>query len=312
MSRKSFLAILVILLGLPAAFALVSAVLFHLRNPTNGSLVSSGEKREYLLYVPRSYDPSHPTPLVISLHGAGGWPAQQMRVSEWNRLADRERFIVVYPAGARSPGPRIWHAMREPELEKDVRFISDLIAKLEREYTIDRRRIYANGLSNGGGMSFVLSCTLSDRIAAVGLVASAQTLPWRWCTDDRPVPMIAFHGTADPVIPYRGGQSWISGGLFPDISTWASKWALRNRCGTHAIESAIASDVRRREYTHCADDAAVVLYTIEGGGHSWPGGERLPKWLVGPTTHSIDATEEMWRFFGAHPLGRTRPGKETM
>jgi polyhydroxybutyrate depolymerase len=304
MSRKTFIGAVAILLALPFAFALFAALSFRLHNGTNGSLVSSGEKREYLLYVPRSYDPSRPSPLVISLHGAGGWPAQQMRVSEWNTLAERERFIVVYPAGARSAGPRIWHAMREPELEKDVRFISDLIGKLERDYNIDRARIYANGLSNGGGMSFVLSCTLSDRIAAVGLVAAAQTLPWRWCTDDRPVPMIAFHGTADPVIPYRGGPSWISHGLFPDVSAWASKWAKRNHCEPHAAESAVASDVIRREYSNCADDASVILYTIKGGGHSWPGGGPLPRWLVGPTTHSINATNEMWSFFRAHPLRR--------
>ena len=82
---------------------------------------------------------------------------------------------------------------------RDVRFISELIDKLEAAYNIDPARIYANGFSNGGGMAFVLSCTLSDRIAAVGMVGAAQTLPWSWCTDHRPVPMIAFHGTADPI-----------------------------------------------------------------------------------------------------------------
>jgi polyhydroxybutyrate depolymerase len=301
---KRVIGAVLILIGLPAALALFEAVSFHVRNHDNGSLMSSGEKRKYLLYVPSTYDRSRPTPLVISMHGAGGWPAQQRDVSGWNRLAECQGLIVVYPSGFEGAGPRIWRVSREAGLMRDVRFISELIDKLEAAYNIDRERIYANGLSNGGGMSFVLSCTLSDRIAAVGLVAAAQTLPWSWCTDHRPVPMIAFHGTADPVIPYNGGRSWISPESFPDVPRWAAKWARRNRCGSTPVESMVAADVTRREYTNCADDAAVVLYTIREGGHTWPGGQPMPEWLVGPTSRSIDATSQMWAFFRAHPLPR--------
>lgn len=303
-SRKRILGAVLTLISLPVVLALILAISFHVRNRNNGSIVSSGQKRQYLLYVPRSYDRSRPAPLVISMHGAGGWPTQQMDVSEWNRLADSQGFIVVYPSGDERGGPRVWHVEQGPDPMKDVRFISELIDKLEASYNIDRRRIYANGLSNGGGMSFVLSCTLSDRIAAVGLVAAAQTLPWSWCTDHRPVPMIAFHGTADPVIPYNGGSTWISSGLFPNIPIWVRKWARRNGCEPRPIESAVASDVSRREYTNCADDSSVVLYTFQGGGHTWPGGGPLPEWLVGPTSRSIDATSQMWTFFREHPLSK--------
>jgi polyhydroxybutyrate depolymerase len=304
MSRKTFVGAVLVVISMPALLALTNAVSFHVRNRTNGTIVSSGQTRRYLLYVPRSYDRTKPTPLVISMHGAGGWPVQQMELSQWNRVADEQGFIVVYPSGVESAGPRIWHVGPGPGLMKDARFISELIDKLEADYNIDPARIYANGLSNGGGMSFVLSCTMSDRIAAVGLVASAQTLPWRWCTDRRPVPMIAFHGTADPLAPYRGGSTWISEKAFPDIATWSANWARRNRCGPRSIESAVAADVTRREYTNCADAAAVVLYTIRGGGHSWPGGKPMPMWFVGPTTRSIDATSQMWAFFRAHRLAR--------
>jgi polyhydroxybutyrate depolymerase len=146
-------------------------------------------------------------------------------------------------------------------------------------------------------MAFVLSCTLSDRIAAVGMVASAQLLPFDWCQDQRAVPMIAFHGTADRTVPYHGGRSWVAPTAFPDMPTWAADWARRNRCGAQPVESAAAADVTRLEYTHCAGDASVVLYTVHGGGHSWPGGGPLPEWLVGATSHSIDATSHMWAFF---------------
>jgi polyhydroxybutyrate depolymerase len=302
MSRKSIVAAVLILITLPAVVAAVFRVLSHLDNGDVRTLVSSGRRREYILHVPPGYDRMKPTPLVISMHGAGGWPAQQMRLSGWNRVADREGFLVVYPSGL-SAGPRVWHVDPSAGTMRDVRFISELIDELQTHYNIDPKRIYANGLSNGGGMSFVLSCTLSDRIAAVGLVAAAQTLPWRWCNDRRAVPMIAFHGTADPIVPYAGGTSWVSPRLFPSVSKWTANWARRNRCAPNAVESAAAGDVTPREYGDCADDAAVVLYTIRGGGHSWPGGEPLPEWFVGTTSNHVDATREMWAFFRAHPHG---------
>jgi polyhydroxybutyrate depolymerase len=302
--RRVVLGATLALIGLPVAIVPIEAVSFYTTNRDNGTFVSSGEKRDYLLYVPTSYDRRRPTPLVISMHGAGLWGAAQRETSQWNNLADSEGFIVVYPSGVGGKGVRIWRAEPGPGLMKDVRFISELIDTLKASYNIDSTRIYANGLSNGGGMSFVLSCTLSDRIAAVGMVAAAQTLPWSWCTDRRAVPMIAFHGTADMAIPYNGGVSWISTRPFPSTPRWAANWARRNGCGADPVESAVAADVTRRAYTNCADNAAVVLYTVRGGGHTWPGGGPLPEWFVGRTTRSIDATSLMWTFFREHPLVR--------
>ena len=290
------------LLALPLALVLVEAVAFHIHNRSNGFMVSSGEQREYLLYVPGSYHRSKPTPLVISLHGAGLWGAAQRDISQWNRVADREGLIVVYPSGVAGAGPRIWRADGGPRLQADVRFISELIDTLKAAYNIDPTMIFANGLSNGGGMAFVLSCTLSDRIAAVGTVGAAQLLPFGWCTDRRPVPMINFHGTADGAAPYHGGASWVTPDPFPDVQAWTKRWARRNRCALNPIDSAVAADVIRRAYTSCAGDAAVVLYTTRGGGHTWPGGGPLPEWFVGPTSQSIDASSLMWAFFQAHPL----------
>jgi polyhydroxybutyrate depolymerase len=292
------------LIGLPVVMVPIEAVSFYSANRDSGSFVSSGEKRDYLLYVPKSYDSTRPTALVISMHGAGLWGAAQKETSQWNDLADKQRFIVVYPSGVGGKGVRVWRAEPGSGLTKDVRFISELIDTLRMSYNIDSNRIYANGLSNGGGMSFVLSCTLSDRIAAVGMVAAAQTLPWTWCKDDRAVPMIAFHGTADPEIPYNGGASWIAPRPFPSTPRWAENWARRNRCEAKPVESNVAADVTRRTYTNCADDAAVVLYTVHGGGHTWPGGKPLPEWFVGRTARSIDATSLMWAFFREHPLVR--------
>lgn len=300
---KAVLTTVLTLLGLPMVVAFLGAVSFHVRSRSNGSFVSSGVEREYVLHVPRSYDRTKKTPLVISLHAAGLWGAFQQEISQWDRVADREGFIVVYPSAA-GPGLRIWNVDTGPRLASDVRFIAELIDTLSARYNIDSTRIYANGLSNGGGMSFALSCTMSDRIAAVGLVGAAQTLPWSWCTDARPVPEIAFHGTDDPEVPYKGGPSWVAPRAFPGVVTWTSNWARRNGCAPIPIESDVATDVTRREYTHCADDATVVLYTIRGGGHTWPGGGPLPEWFVGRTSHSIDASSVMWDFFRQHSLSR--------
>jgi len=309
--KKVLIGSVLVIIGLPVLLVLIVTLWVAVLNETNGTIVSSGQKREYLLYVPASHDRTKPTPLVISLHGAAGWPALQMNTSRWNRLADEHGFIVVYPSG--NDVPRIWHVFRGAGLMRDVRFISELIDTLAAAYNIDPARIYADGLSNGGGMSFVLSCTLSDRIAAVGMVAAAQTLPWSWCTDHRPVPMIAFHGTADEMVPYNGGLP--TGALapsrfdpnaepFPSVPGWAANWARRNRCGANPVESVVAVDVTRLEYTDCAADAPVALYTVNGGGHSWPGGKPLPEWMVGPTSNGVDATSQMWAFFRAHPLPR--------
>jgi hypothetical protein len=151
----------------------------HCRRPRGGRVVPGpephqrrprvvGRPAQYLLYVPKSYDPARPTPLVISLHGGAMWPAGQMEVSRWNAVADAQGFIVVYPAGSGSGRMRVWHMGSEPGGLAEVRFISDLIDALQARYNIDPRRVYADGLSNGGGMAFVLSCTLSDRIARSG------------------------------------------------------------------------------------------------------------------------------------------------
>ena len=172
--RRLVLGAALALIGLPVATVPIEAVSFYSANRENGSFVSSGEKREYVLYVPKTYDRSRPTPLVISMHGAGLWGAAQRDISQWNDLADRKGFIVVYPSGVGGNGLRIWRAQPGYGLTRDVRFISDLIDTLSAAYNIDSTRVYANGLSNGGGMSFALSCTLSNRIAAVGLVAAAE------------------------------------------------------------------------------------------------------------------------------------------
>jgi len=299
--RRKWMVAAAALVGVPLALIIAAVLTLLALDRSTATLVSSGQQREYLLHVPANYDPGKPTPLVISLHGASLWPALQMNISQWNRVADQHGFIVAYPSA--SGFPKIWHVDRVPGLQTDVRFIADLIDTLSARYNIDPARIYANGMSNGGGMAYVLSCTLSDRIAAIGMVSAAQSLPWDWCTDPRPIPMIAFHGTADPIIPYAGGPSPVGpAATFPSVQGWAVNWARRNGCNASPIDTVVAPDVSRRTYEGCSLDAAVELDTVTGGGHAWPGGTALPQWIVGRTSQGVDASARMWQFFTAHPL----------
>lgn len=290
------------IIGTALLLAVLLAAAFLTANRTNGTLVSGGEKRAYLLYVPESYNPARPAPLVISIQGFAEWPAHQAQISRWNRLADEQGIIMVYPSG--TGFPLRWRTFgksaSDTDPRQDIQFISDLIDRLEREYNIDPARIYANGLSNGGGMSFVLSCELSDRIAAVGMVAGAYMYPWESCQPARPVPAVLFHGTADPVVPYLGGPSHSFDLPFPSIPEWAAEYARRNGCAASPQEIAPTGAVRGLRWKDCAAD--VVFFTIDGGGHTWPGGEPLPEFITGPTSPDIDATRVMWEFFSAHPL----------
>ena len=292
----------VLILTLPAILAVTEAVSFHSRNRNNGTIVSSGERREYLLYVPPTLDPRKPAALVLSLHGAGGWPVLQRDLSRWNELADRKGFIVVYPAGRDTAGPRIWNMSGE----RDPQYIADLIDELRRQYDIDPARVYVNGLSNGGGMSFALSCRMPDRFAAVGMVGAALLLPSTWCKSTTPMPMIGIHGLRDTAAPYHGGSSWIVPRVAPFLS-FGADWARRNRCAPDGQDVETRDGVTLREYGQCANGATVALYTLRDGGHTWPGGQELPEWFLGKTVMDFDATAEMWRFFEAHRRSDDNP-----
>ncbi len=273
---------------------------------SSDGLISDGVKRKYLLYVPTSYDPTKPTPLVISLHGFKDYPARQMRKSGWNVLAEQEGFIVVYPLGSNVPPAWQLYNYKDPAANPtvDIRFISHLIDHLEQKYDIDPARIYANGLSNGGGMSQALACVLSERIAAIGSVVGAYFYPLDTCQPTRPVPMIAFHGTADKLVSYTGGPSERFDYPFPSIPEFMEKLAHRNGCTTTPMEQMINSKVRSTSYSGGAGGADVVLYTIAGGEHAWPVGNRLPRWLAGNASVDINATRVMWEFFKTHPFNK--------
>ncbi len=280
-------------------------VLYFELHRSTGEVVSGGQKRAYLLHVPKTIPSDRPMPLVICLHGFAEWPAHVMRLSHWNQLADEFGFLVVYPRG--SGFPFRWRCGgsfgKQSEQSQDVQFISDLIDQLKKEYRIDETRSYANGLSNGGGMSFLLACRLSERIAAIGGVGGAYLLPWTEYQPKRAVPAIIFHGTADPLVPYFARPSSRFNSL-PDIPLWVKTLAEHNGCQTSPLPLPERGSVTGVSYQASTNHADVVFYTVTGGGHTWPGGKAMPTAIVGKTTRDVDATRLMWKFFVEHPLVR--------
>ncbi len=296
--KKPVIIILIVLAGLIILPPFIYWSGVNILNKTNGTIVSGGEKRNYLIHIPKSYTGEKPVPLVLCFHGFADWPSHQMEMSGWTSLADREGFIAVFPEG--KGFPRRWRSKGkygsglDDDPQKDVTFVSELIDNLSSKYRIDPKRIYANGLSNGGGMSHLLACKLSNRIAAIAGVAGAYSFDSGECKPLRPVPFMIFHGTADKIVPYNGG---ISGQFtLPDINGFASRWAEHNGC-SEKISSSVSTNVSRMEYTSCRSNADVVVYTITGGGHTWPGGKPMPEFIAGKTTDEINATELIWKFF---------------
>ena len=294
--------ILAVIGALTILIILIGGLAFTIVDRTNGKLVTSGETRRYLLYVPENIDLSQPVPLVITFHGFAQWPANQQNVNQWNPIADREGFIVVYPSGTKFP--RRWHVSTDQTaaLEKDLTFINDLVDELQHKYNIDPARIYVNGLSKCGGMTFMLGCRYSERFAAIGVVGAAFTYPLEQCEPSRPVPMIAFHGTADPIVPYYGGPSRSFDIPFPSIPVWMRGVASLNGCDPTPSLLPATGAVTGIQYGDCDTGADVVFYTIDGGGHTWPGGHPLPRQITGKTNTDISASETMWSFFKLYTL----------
>jgi polyhydroxybutyrate depolymerase len=264
------------------------------------TLESGGRNRAYLVHIPsRSSmlrNASLPLPVVLNLHGFGSNARNQAAYSRLPEKAEEEGFVLVTPDGAGTP--QQWNNLQLPALPDDVAFISDLLDHLEDTLCIDPERIYAAGISNGSAFAQRLACLLPDRIAAVAAVA-AFVYPIV-CDGRPPVPIIAFHGTADACVPYEGGVTTCGRGNLPvpPVETSAENWARHNGCATGPVSRQVSEHVREIAYSGCTDSADVVLYAVEGGGHTWPGSINVPR--LGPVTREIDATQLMVEFFKSH------------
>ncbi len=297
--QKSFLLILLLL---------VSVVAVKTQNPqltiTHNSLT-----RTYLLHLPPAFNSADTLPLVFCLHGLNQTAGRIAQVSGFDTIADRERFIVVYPFGKDT----IWNTFSNPYHSgvDDAGFISALIDTLERDYHINLNRVYSTGMSNGGFMSYKLACELSERIAAIAPLAGAFTDSMRYyCHPSRAMPVLHIHGASDFVVGYNGGFVNIS------VANTLDYWKQYNNCPLTEVVTQlpdiITTDnctVTKYEWLPCNNQSEVIHYKVNGGGHTWPGSSVTFGGLGGNTNYDIDASEIIWEFFNRFTLqGRNTTG----
>ncbi len=259
-------------------------------------------------------------PVVIDLHGYISGPDFQIPATGLEKYGDDHGFATITPHGSGDPKYVTWDTALD---SADVMFFADLLDHVEQTLCIDMRRVFVSGFSQGAFMTSTLACVYADRIAAVTATAGIRDAPG--CRPSRPVPVVAFHGTADRQIAYRGGlgpdglklpaydgsgrtmgeeglqhRPPLNGAAIPVIAT---AWAERNHCRGEPATRTVSSDVTLLTWP-CAAGNEVALYRITGGGHSWPGSRftAAAAGILGRTTMSIDANEILWRFFRAHPL----------
>jgi polyhydroxybutyrate depolymerase len=269
----------------------------HAAGSSVETLTSDGRERSYSLYLPPAYDGNRPLPIVLDFHGFAGTARDQEAYSAFRKKAETEGFISVTPDGTGAPQRWYLAGSRLPGYTDDVAFVRQLIDRLEAELCVDAARVYATGISNGGGFASLLGCELNDKIAAIAPVAGELFAAPR-CQGKAAMPVIAFHGTDDPVVSFTGRGGGL-GVTFGDVRGTMKQWATFNGCNPALNSQRIAPDVVLEAYGGCTHGADVELYVVEGGGHTWPGAFDVPG--LGKTTHSIEATDLIWRFFAAHP-----------
>jgi polyhydroxybutyrate depolymerase len=267
--------------------------------------VGAGERR-YEIDLPSARRSASAVPVVIVFHGGGGSADSVRRQSRMSVKGQAEGFITVYPQGSGGIAGKLktWnagtccgHAMQQRIDE--IAFVAALLDDLQATVAIDRARVYATGISNGGMMAYEVACALADRIAGIAVVAGEMTALDR-CRPSRPVPVLVIHGSEDRNLPVGGGAGAKAFAVH-EVRSLASAidfWRRHDDCGENA-RSEVSGAVRRTHYSACSGGSEVELIMIEGGGHSWPGGDRLARFLDPPSA-ALDATGEIWRFFARH------------
>ena len=268
------------------------------------TLKSGGDLRNYWLVRPEGLEKTKPAPLLMVLHGSAGSGEDMMTVTRrgFERLADKEKFVVVYPDALE----RRWND--QGGTVDDVGFLLAIVDKLVADGLVDKNRIYVAGISNGGMMAQRLACEQADRIAGIATVAGGLPEPLQaTCKPARALPVLVIHGTEDPIVPWSGGA--VAGfedfGKVLSARETAKFWAANNRCGDGGVIAAEpdrdpkdGTRVKMEVFASCPVGAAVKLAAVEGGGHTWPGGyQYLPERFIGRTSQDVDANMLIWDFF---------------
>jgi polyhydroxybutyrate depolymerase len=280
------------------------------------SLKIEGRQRTWLVRLPPRAGPAESRALVILLHGGGGRPESMARLTEggFDRLADEEGFILAYPAGVGrhwNDGRTVESSEAHAENVDDVAFISRLIDVMISKYSVHPGRVYAGGISNGAMMSLRLACDLSGKITAAAAVCGNLPARLERSRIERPVSVLLMNGTEDDLVPWEGGYVSVLGlrrGRILSVDRTVAVFCERNRCmpssGIRELPDLDPDDgtrVRLETWPGGLEGTEVVLFSVEGGGHTWPGGRQyLGKWLIGRTSRDLDGNRAIWDFFKRH------------
>lgn len=271
-------------------------------------LLHQGIQRTYQLYIPSRYDGTA-LPLILVYHETFASGRDICRATRFSMLAERDRFIVAYPDAVNGS----WNDGRAERTTSvdDVDFTRVLIDQIQSEFAIDLTRVYATGYSNGGHMVSRLAFELGETFAAVAPVASLLSVDLLNLVP-RPkskIPILLIHGTADPLTPFAGGSGFLGHGVV--LSAWDTVdfWIGHNEASPipqfdELPDSSPTDGTLARRQVHSplnAHGAEVILISVEGGGHTWPGGQHLlPSTFLGLTGRDFSASEEIGSFFSRH------------
>jgi polyhydroxybutyrate depolymerase len=268
--------------------------------------------RSYRIHIPESYDSEKPTPIVLIFHGSSMNAKSIAKFSGMNEKSDEAGFIAVYPNGTGTrelfltfnAGEELDPSVDRPD---DVKFTAQLLDDLAGRVNVDKKRVFAAGLSSGGMMCYRLAAELPGRLAAIAPIAGTMAVPMPEHAE--PISVIHFHGTDDAIVPYGGPDDRTPESVrFRSVDDSIRLWTAANDCHsnpTSAEEMDRVDDgtrVTRVTFGPGKGGAEVVVYAIEGGGHTWPGHDTLLKKTLGRSTHEISANDLMWDFFCKHPL----------
>jgi polyhydroxybutyrate depolymerase len=311
--RKSFSLVVIVMLAILRAGASAETL-----GPGSHriDIQYGGLGRNYIVHVPPQISSANALPVILNFHGAGSNAEQEERYSGMDATADREGFVAVYPNGTgRGTRALTWNAggccaYAERNKIDDVGFTKALLDDLTSRVHIDRTRVYATGISNGGMMAFRLAVEASDRIAAIAPVEGALMV--ETSGPARPMPLIVFHSLDDPWVPYRGSSrlyAWFAhlAAAYPAVEETIARWRAFDRCPAKARAGPVlkgaagtrdaGNSATRYAWGSCACGTEIVLWKLTGSGHVWPGAARDYPLVIGQGTWVIDANAEMWKFF---------------
>jgi polyhydroxybutyrate depolymerase len=275
------------------------------------SLNYESQNRTFLVHLPPGYiELDSSLPLILAFHGGFGDAYNMEKMSGLSRKSDttKNKFIVVYPEGVRnSINKCTWNAggccgFAQEHNVDDVGFISILIDTLIERYKINKNKIYASGMSNGGMLCYRLAAELSHKVAAIAPVACSMVLKENW-NPVRPIPIIHFHSYLDESIPYYGGiGNGASRHYNPPIDSVLTTWSELNGC-VHLSDTLFheTGEYLLREWDKCENESNILCYVTYDGGHSWPGGQK-GRMFADPPSRKINASDLMWEFFQQHEL----------